>query len=170
LNEFNKIILLLIEQKDSIIHRWLSKSVVQRYFLDHKISSEQFAKKFAQPILLYNLDVLRGNKISGDCPIMNQFVNYMIKKHIKSQDIFIICTQLRSTILENLSTTHPDLFKNSDIMMKILDFFDENLSGVLANFDAKVLEHNLQNQENIDLKKYAKRVQIILDTQKKYYF
>ena len=170
MNELERVVIWLIEQRYNLVDTWLSKSVIQRYFSDHKISSEQFSKKFAHPILLYNLDVLRGNKISGDCPIMNQFVNYMIKKHIKSQDIFIICTQLRSTILENLSTTHPDLFKNSDIMMKILDFFDENLSGVLANFDTKVLEHNLQNQENIDLKKYAKRVQIILDTQKNIIF
>ncbi|MDD2356306.1 MAG: diguanylate cyclase [Thiovulaceae bacterium] len=170
MDELEKMVIWLIEQRYDLVNSWLNKDIVQKYFLDHKINNAQFAKKFAHPILLYNLDVLRGNKLPGTCHIMNQFVNYMIKKNIKSQDIFIICTQLRSTILESLSKNDPDLFKKSEIMIKILDLFDENLSGVLANFDAKLLEYNLQNQANLELIKYAKRVQIILDTQKNIIF
>lgn len=166
MHELKDITIWLIDRRDIIVDAWLSNSVVSQYLSSHEINIEKFSTKFAHPILLHNLAVLDGTKPSGDCPIMNQIVNFMIQKNITSQEIFTICAKLRATVFEYLFKEYPNFFQNADEAIRIMELFDDNLSGVLSNFDVKSLEKNLHNQENIVFKKYAKRLQVVLDAQK----
>ena len=168
--QLKDITLWLLDKRDIIVDTWLNTGVVSQYLSNHKINIEKFSIRFAHPILLHNLDVLDGKKSSGNCPIMNEIVNYMIQKNITSQEIFIICAKLRATVFEYLFKEYPNFFQNADAPIKIMELFDDNLSGVLSNFDAKSLEKSLHNQENIIFKKYASRLQVILNAQKNIIF
>ncbi|MGB3961890.1 MAG: GGDEF domain-containing protein [Sulfurimonas sp.] len=160
----------LMEQRDVIVDTWMHESAVKEYLSAHKINSDKFATKFAHPILLYNLEVVSMSKKSGACPIMNQFVKYMIQKKISSHEIFGICSKLRSTILKTLYKNYPNQFDRAEIIMNIIDVFDNNMAGVLRYFDDQSLENRLENEKNIDLTHDSKKLQIILDVQKNIFF
>ena len=150
----------------SIVALWLYEPSVKEVFKSHKINIEKFSEKFAKAIILHNIDVIKGDKEIKDCPIMNTFVTYMLKKNISSKDIFIICSKLRAAIFEKLWKSYPDFSNNLESINQIIYIFDTNLSGVLAYYDSENIKNLLQKQENIDLVHYIHRMQIILDAQK----
>ncbi|DAB29946.1 MAG TPA: hypothetical protein CFH84_06690 [Sulfurimonas sp. UBA12504] len=170
MSELQAITIWLLERQDIIVNTWLNQGGVKQYLAAHKINSDKFATKFAYPIFLYNLEVMNIVTRSETCPIMNQFIKYMIQKKINSQEIFIICSKLRVTIIEYLHKNYPHHFDRAEIVMKITDVFDNNLAGVLGYFDAQTLENKLQNKENIDATQYSKKLQIMLDAQKNIFF
>ncbi|MDD2789233.1 MAG: GGDEF domain-containing protein [Sulfurimonas sp.] len=170
MNEIQEITTWLIAEQDRIVTNWLHNDAVAEYLTLHRINRDKFAIKFAHPILLYNLEVVSMHKKAGNCPIMSQFINYMIEKKINSHEIFIICAKLRATILEHLSHNYPHQFDTAEVIMKIADVFDNNLTGVLKHFDTKALETSLQKQENLDTTLYSQKLQVILDVQKNILF
>lgn len=155
----------LTPKVDKIVSLWLQQARVQEIFNRYKISEGKFSQKFAKPILLYNIGVFEGTKEIDNCPIMNKFVDLMVKKHIHSKDIFVMCSSLRSTVVDSFLYEYADIANNMEIVSKIIYVFDRNLAGVLKNFDAKNIGEIEKTQENITLRTYVTRLQKILDTQ-----
>lgn len=100
-----------------------------------------------------------------DCPIMNQFVDLMLKKDIKSEEILTICISLRVTFFNNLLEEYPNFSNDAVAMRQILKIFDTNLTGVLANFENSKNKLGTARQKELELKKHLSHLQTILDTQ-----
>ncbi|WP_345978723.1 diguanylate cyclase [Sulfurimonas sp. HSL3-2] len=150
---------------DKIVDAWLSDKDIKELFLKYNIDIKKFSTKFAQAILLHNIGVMQETKQPDDCPIMNKFVDLMLEKNIISEDIFTICTRLRTTILKKLWEEYPDFFTDIASIQKIISIFDRNLSGVLANFDRKNMANRAQKQKEQELKLYLERLQTVFDVQ-----
>lgn len=149
----------------SIIKEWLEDMLVTDIFSKHKISIEKFSENFAKGIIAHTVDVIQSKKEMHDCPIMNKFVNLMLKKDIKSKEILIICVTLRTTVITHLLENSPHLIQDIASIKNVLKIFDTNLSGVLANFDKANIEMSVDKHTELHLKKYLSRLQTILDAQ-----
>ena len=155
----------LQEKKAYIIKQWCSDDAVVNIFKKHKVNLSSFCTKFAPNILSHVIDVMQSKKEMRDCPVMNKFVDLMLQKEIKSEEILAICTTLRETVFNALLDSYPDFSNDSMSMKRILKIFDANLRGVMANFDNKRVELHADKQKELQLKRYLKRLQIILDAQ-----
>ena len=155
----------LRQETNEVIRLWLNNRVIHTMFKKYRIDIKKFSTKFSKAIITHNIEVIQGKKEIKDCPVMNTFVDYMVKKDITSEDIFLICTKLRATIFEMLWKNYPNFSNDFISIKKIIHIFDKNLAGVLANFDKKNISYRLNNQKNIDLKNYVSRLQTVLDTQ-----
>lgn len=150
---------------DKIVDAWLSDIDIKELFLKYNIDIKKFSTKFAQAILLHNIGVMQETKQPDDCPIMNKFVDLMLEKNIISEDIFTVCTRLRTTILNKLWEEYPDFSNDISSIKKIISIFDRNLAGVLANFDRKNMANRAQKQKEQELKLYLQRLQTVFDVQ-----
>ena len=153
------------EHEPLIVQEWLAEGTVVNIFSKHKVSLKKFSENFAKGIIEHTVDVIQSKKEMNNCPIMNKFVDLMLKKHIKSEEILIICVTLRTTVLTHLVANNIQLIQDASTLKAILKIFDVNLSGVLANFDRASMEINLDKQKESQLKKYLSRLQTILDAQ-----
>ncbi|WP_345991567.1 diguanylate cyclase [Sulfurimonas sp. HSL-1716] len=151
----------LKERADEVVDTWLDNTVIKEIFLNYHIDIKKFSAKFSHAILTHNIEVLQDKKKMDDCPIMNKFVDLMIEKNIRSEDIFTICSGLRTTIFNKLWKEYPEFSKDISSIQKIFFVFDRNLSGVLANFDQK----NIAKHSQKNLKHYLERLQTVFDVQ-----
>ena len=157
--------------KQIIVDEWLEDINITTILKKHKVSLNKFSTNFAIKILEYSINVMKAKEEIGNCPVMNKFVDYMIKHKIKSVEILQICTPLRSTLLLNLFKSYPNFASDLSSIKKILKIFDANLAGVLHNYDE--LQHKISSfteQRNLTLKTYLNRLQIILNTQENIIF
>ena len=88
----------LQEKKAYIIKQWCSDDAVVNIFKKHKVNLSSFSTKFAPNILSHVIDVMQSKKEMRDCPTMNKFVDFMLPKGIKSEEILTIYTTLRMTV------------------------------------------------------------------------
>ncbi|WP_304543948.1 hypothetical protein [Sulfurimonas microaerophilic] len=166
MSELKKIGNWLEPQSNKIVYQWLSQPLIKELFLRYKISLNSFAEKFAKPIVRYNIRILIGKREVGTCPIMDKFVELMIKKNIKSTDIFLICSYLRDAVFNKLNQFSNDLSEYNMFQQKIGEIFDRNIANVLKNYDIRYtlsLEHNSEDGDCEEY--YIERVQQIIDTQ-----
>ncbi|MBU0633234.1 diguanylate cyclase [bacterium] len=155
----------LEKRVSSVIDLWLGSEAVKNIFIQYHINIKAFSVKFATDIVLYNIRVLEGKKKPDDCPIMSKFVDYMLEKNIRSEDIFKICVGLRTTILNILWEQYPDFANDVASIKKIFEVFDRNLAGVLANFDRKNLAKYVEKHKTQGLELYLNRLETVLDMQ-----
>jgi len=155
----------LQEKNLYIIKQWCADDAVIDIFRKHNVNLSSFCTKFAPNILSHAIDVMRNKKEMQDCPSMNKFVDLMVQKEIKSEEILTVCTTLRVTVFNTLLDAYPDFSNDSASMKRILKIFDANLTGVMANFDKKRVKLQTEKQKELQLKRDLKHLQIILDTQ-----
>lgn len=155
----------LQEQNSHIIKQWCADEVVINIFKKHKVNLSSFCTKFAPNILAHAINVMQNKKEMQDCPFMNKFVDLMLQKEIESEEILTICTTLRVTVFNTLLDSYPNFSNDFASMKKIFKIFDSNLTGVMANFDKKRVELNVDKQKELQFKRYLKNLQVILDAQ-----
>jgi len=131
----------------SIIEQWLSDSEVVAIFKKHKISLKKFSAHFAVGIIEHAVNVIQERKEMADCPSMNKFVDLMLQKDIRSNEILIICVTLRRTVFENLRDQQAQFLKDPHSITNLLKIFDTNLLGVFKNFDRQQINRNEKEKQ-----------------------
>jgi len=126
----------------SIIEQWLSDSEVVGIFKKHKISLKKFSTHFAVGIIEHAVNVMQERKKMADCPSMNKFVDLMLQKEIRSNEILIICVTLRRTVFENLRDKQAQFLQDPHSITNLLKIFDANLLGVFKNFDKQQINRD----------------------------
>jgi GGDEF domain-containing protein len=149
MNTIDKIGKWIASQKTTLIRDWLSNQEIIDIFKKHKISLSKFAQNYAPDIINHTIAIMQNQKEMQDCPVMNKFVDLMLKKSILSHEIFIICMLLRRTVLDNLLQAYPNFANAPLLMQQTLKIFDTNLIGVFRNFDEALLHKNLKYKKEI---------------------
>ncbi len=143
--------------RDYIIDLWLKDSDVLDILLLHKIETEYFKLNFAHYILDYYIDVVRGVKEIGDCPVIAKLLEYLKDKDISSSELFVICTHFRKAMVDVCFT--KNIMSNA-LYDGISYVFDNNFRGVLESYQATVLKAKNDKKEQEDL---FKQFNIALD-------
>lgn len=134
--------------KVSIIKEWLQNDDVI-YILDsHNIDRELFVKKYAINILEYYISVVKGEKKIGDCPVIQEFLEYLKDKDIKSNELFLICSGFKNSLVNYA-------FDN-DIMSKELNkeinyIFEHNFTGVLNTYTKRIRDIELKLEKTLSI-------------------
>ncbi len=129
-----KIVDNLESDKIDIASKWIVVQTVKDVFDSYKISPEKFKDKFAVAIIEYFINVVKEEKVVGDCPVMSKLVKYLLDKDITPKQVFLICMGLRKIFISYI-IEHIDIIENlNDSLEELADIFDANLSGVLDIF------------------------------------
>ena len=146
-NKFFSICKLLsvIENNSLLIaDSWISIQSVKSTLENRNISVLKFKNNYALSILEYFIEIIRGNKKQGDCPIMTKLVNYLLIKNISPKEVFDICMGLRKSFMLFILEVEKDTKKIVIYLDEISTIFDANLSGVL-NIFTKVYSNTQKN-------------------------
>lgn len=128
--------LLNILEKNKLIIAtyWVKKKDVKSVLNLKSISIKKFRDNYAIAIIDYFIAVVKGKAKLGDCPVMSNFVNYLIKKGVNPKEVFIICMGLRKILVKFLLKDELVLRNPSIFIDELSMIFDANLSGVLEIF------------------------------------
>ncbi len=164
-DKLKDIIDILELSKTDIATLWMKKPSVITIFTKHKISRKKFIPLFAEKVIGYFIDVLKGVKEVGNCPVMNKFIDYMSDKEISVKEIFLICMAFRRSMFTHLIEKKQLQTRDTTILERLSEVFDQNLSGVLDYFTQQDITRETEALHEHDQEEYAKRVQTILDIQ-----
>jgi hypothetical protein len=117
--------------KDHITTMWMSQIVAKQLLKKYKIPEEFFRKYFAKRIIDFNFDVLTGDHPLGNCPIIGAMLIYFEKKNLALEDIFILCSNLKTCMLEY---AHNNAILTVETIHEISSLMDNNLHGVIRDY------------------------------------
>jgi len=120
--------------KTLIIGNWSRDKDVIDVLGCHKIEVQVFIVTYASDIFDYYIGVVHGEKAIGDCPVMAQFLDYLKVHNIRYSELFLICTNFRRAMLDELFDQN-ELDKN--LFDEISYVFDQNFSGVLDEYERR---------------------------------
>ncbi|MEN4053349.1 GGDEF domain-containing protein [Sulfurimonas sp. NWX79] len=138
------------QESERIITQWLYNPNTTKIFKKYNIGHQKFSKKFAVGIVAHLVDVVQERKKMQDCPSMNKFVDFMLQKEIRADEIYSICTILRITVFNHLLDAHPEIRHDCTSILAMLKIFDTNLAGVIKNFSNASYELYINKQKEID--------------------
>lgn len=120
--------------KTLIIGNWSRDKDVIRVLGRHEIAVQVFIVTYASDIFDYYVGVVEGNQIIGNCPIMSKFLDYLKNHDIRYSELFLICTNFRRAMLD-------ELFDQNELDKHLFDeisyVFDQNFSGVLDEYERR---------------------------------
>lgn len=134
------------KHKVHIATSWVKREQTIAIFTQRRISPKKFRDGYAVPILEYFLFVIKETKPIGDCPVMSKLVHYLLKKDITPKEVFNICMDFRSSLIEYLFKQKTVLQKAFAFTNEIALIMDANLSGVLEIFTDVYKESQIKLQ------------------------
>ena len=90
-----KNITLLKESKINIMQSWISNKDVLRVLTSYNITKEVFIKDYAFGIFEYYVGILEERYAIGDCPVINDLLNFLKEKNIGTDELFVICAYIK---------------------------------------------------------------------------
>jgi len=127
-------ILKIKSAKTLILGNWSRSMTVQEILKSHNIEMEVFIVTYANDIFEYYIGVVEGKNVIGDCPVMSSFLDYLKENKIKYSELFLICTNFRRAMLD-------ELFDQNELNKMLFDeisyVFDQNFSGVIDEYHSR---------------------------------
>ena len=134
--------------RKEIINFWVRDDDVAKVLTTHKIEITLFKEKYAYFILDYFINVVRGTKELGDCPVIAELLEYLKSKDISASELFVICTHFRKSMVEYLFSQDvmtKELFKDVSFV------FDNNFRGVLELYETTIYKAQREAKEHKQL-------------------
>ena len=139
---------ILEEAKGHILQEWLSFEAATKILKLHGIEVKYFETYFAAGVFDYFMDVIRGHKEIGDCPVIADLLDYLKDRDVSSDELFILCSHFRRAMLD---FSYDSSLNNRAIFDEISYVFDLNFSGVLKRYSATIYQKDLEIERNVKL-------------------
>lgn len=134
-----KNITLLKESKINIMQSWISNKDVLRVLTAYDITKEIFIKDYAFGIFEYYVGILEERYAIGDCPVINNLLNFLKEKNIGTDELFVICAGFKNALIEFI---YQKNINTLDIQKEIIYIYERNFEGVLKKYSQTILEMN----------------------------
>jgi len=122
------------KNKFAIIRYWINKENIILILNTRKIDKELFIKRYAFGLLYYYIDLISENIVIGKSSSTNDFLNYLNKQDVKAEELFILCSGLRSALLQYLNELNLNSLEITNELNKLFDLIFANL---LQNYNKK---------------------------------
>ena len=122
------------DAKTMILGNWSRNEAVKNILSHHKMNIQVFLVRYASEIFDYYIGVVKGSEEIGDCPVMSNFLDYLKDNEIKTSELFLICTNFRRAMLDELFDKNE---LNKYLFDEISYVFDQNFSGVLDEYERR---------------------------------
>ncbi|MEA1919111.1 MAG: ATP-binding protein [Campylobacterota bacterium] len=152
---FHKASLILIQTlpqlallKDKITQQWIDDSDVTMILKGHAISVNYFRDHYASGVFNFFMDVLESKIEVGDCPVIGSFLEYLKDREICADELFVICSQFRQTMIDYGVGICDDPIALSKELSNV---FDRNFSGVLKSYTDTIFAKEQEIAKNVKL-------------------
>ena len=139
---------ILEEAKGHILQEWLAFEEAHKILELHTIEIKFFYSHFASGVFDYFMEVIRGNKEIGDCPVIGDLLEYLKDRDVSADELFILCSHFRRAMLD---FSYDSSLNNRAIFDEISYVFDLNFSGVLKRYTGTIYQKELEIERNVKL-------------------
>jgi hypothetical protein len=120
--------------KSEILKRWMASPPVGDILREHGFTTEFFAQHFGMKVIEYALGNIEGSRRPGECPVISVMVIMFQKRGIPLPDIFMICAQLKNTLLHYAL---DEKMLTPEVLKEICTLMDCNFAGVIRDYIAR---------------------------------
>lgn len=130
--------------KESIVSEWIKKETVQERLKHNTINPRFFAKHFGVRVVDYAFGVISGDVKLGNCPVIHVLLQFFKDKNIALNDIFIICVELKNTLIQTLLAEN---LLTKETLAEMAYLMDINFEGVMKEYlkiddEAKIVQND----------------------------
>ncbi|MDD5212303.1 MAG: ATP-binding protein, partial [Sulfuricurvum sp.] len=141
----------LVSAKEEILGEWTQEQLCTDILGRHDVDMELFYGYYASNIFDYFIGVVSGKVELGKCPVMAELIAYLKNKEIRSDELFILCTHLKRSVI-NATYTHQ--IHSQPLFEAISYLFDRNFAGVLELYTDTIYEKEQEAIEAGHAKEY----------------
>jgi len=138
----------LNEAKIHILKEWMLFDAPREILQRHGIEPNYFVSHYGSGVFDYFMDVIKGRKEIGDCPVMGTLLEYLKDRDISADELFIICSHFRKSMLDY---SYDSALNSKVIFDEISYLFDLNFSGVLKRYTDTIYEKEQEIKRNVKL-------------------
>jgi hypothetical protein len=89
----------LLGAKETILNEWILQQQCASIFDRHSIDPQWFKTHFASAVFDYFMGVVAGDVELGQCPVMKEFIAYLKNQEIRSDELFILCSNFKRAVV-----------------------------------------------------------------------
>jgi signal transduction histidine kinase/DNA-binding NarL/FixJ family response regulator len=141
----------LIEAKEDILHEWMQEKLCSDILGRHDVDIDLFYEYYASNIFDYFIGVVSGKVELGKCPVMAELIAYLKNKEIRSDELFILCTHLKRSVI---NATYTIGMNTQQIFEAISYLFDRNFASVLELYTDTIYQKEQEAIEASKAKEY----------------
>jgi len=122
---------LLEVARSTIEYDWVNYELVSEHLRESNVSKKFFVGHFSWRITSHILSIVRDRTKAGSCPVIHVMVQYFHEKNLSFEDIFVICSGLRQSMLKFFLEAK---ILDSKLFYEINKLFDLNFVGVIEEY------------------------------------
>jgi len=136
------------ENKNHILHQWISYEDPKKILHFHDIDAAYFQDYYASGVFDYFMSVIKREKELGDCPVMKELLSYLKDRDVSANELFIICSHFRKSMVD---FSYDEKINSKTLFDEISYVFDENFSGVLKLYTDTIFQKEQEIAKNVQL-------------------
>jgi len=138
---------ILIGNKAGILEEWISQKQCITILHHHTIEEIWFRDYYASSVFDYFMGVVKGETPIGQCPVIQNFIDYLKNQEIRSDELFTLCTHFKRA---TINATYRLEIHSQGVFEAISYLFDKNFAGVLKLYTDTIYQ---KEQEAIEANK-----------------
>jgi PAS domain S-box-containing protein len=139
---------MLVSAKTHILQEWLASEEPRIILERHEIKADHFIDHFAGGVFDYFMNVIRGRREIGDCPVIADLLEYLKDRDISADELFVICSHFRKAMID---FSYDSSLNNKKIFDEVSYIFDLNFSGVLKHYVDTIYQKEREIERNVKL-------------------
>ena len=141
----------LLGAKETILNEWILQQQCASIFDRHSIDPQWFKTHFASAVFDYFMGVVAGDVELGQCPVMKEFIAYLKNQEIRSDELFILCSNFKRAVV---NATYTLEINSQGLFEAISYLFDMNFAGVLTLYADTIYQKEQEAIEANEAKEY----------------
>lgn len=141
----------LTAAKDEILTQWINEQQCSAILQHHDIDMAFFYSHYAANVFDYFIGVVSGEVELGKCPVMAELIEYLKNKEIRSEELFILCSNLKRSVIKATYT----IGINTQLIFEAISYlFDRNFASVLELYTDTIYQKEQEAIEAGKAKEY----------------
>ncbi len=141
----------LIAAKTEVLNQWMNEEQCSAILQRHDIDRAFFYNHYASHVFDYFIGVVSGEVELGKCPVMAELIAYLKNQEIRSEELFILCTNLKRSVIK---ATYTNGIHSQELFEAISYLFDRNFAGVLELYTDTIYQKEQEAIEAGKAKEY----------------
>jgi len=142
-----------IENKNNILEQWIGYDSPKTILRLHNIDESYFLEKYASGVFDYFMGIIAGQREIGNCPVMQEFLEYLKYREISADELFELCSHFRRSMLD---FSYDSGLNSKQIFQEISYLFDKNFRGILKFYTDTIFQKLIDARQEALLASQAK--------------
>ncbi len=138
---------LLETNHDILLNKWIASRRIQSVLTSKQIHPVFFIDHFGSRVLNYFINVLRGTKAPGACPVINVMLKFFANRRIILDEIYQICSGMKNSVIYTMLDN--GIVYSDDKFAVATELFDANFSGVIREYIEMMYETACTLTDNV---------------------